>query len=352
MLDMSVSEIDGFGDRLVSNDDPSLHERFFDRFVFNLHPPAGGPTEPSILFGYGVHPRKDVADGFLVVTAEGEQRNVRFSTEFSATGDVGAGPFSYDVVAPMRAWRVAFGPNPTGVELDLVWRATAPAWHGAVDVEQSGVVTAAFDHLFQPGRYEGKLTLDGQAVAVDGWWGVRDRSRGFRTMSGGQGLHLWYQAEFEDRTIGFLLVEGRDHSRLLLEGGVMLTAEDLVDPIVDVGHNLEFDDNLDLVGGSVTVLTASGATYEVEADARAGGGYMAGAGYGGHHGKALGRDHVEHDVYRLDGSVTPKTVDTSLTDRLAAFSWDGRPGIGIFEFALTRSSRYAYAPSTLATPQS
>jgi hypothetical protein len=126
-----------------------------------------------------------------------------------------------------------------------------------------------------------------------------------------------------------------------------MLADGSVDPIVDVGHDLEFDDNLDLVGGRVEVTTASGKAYTIDADARAGGGYMAGAGYGGHHGKPLGRDHLEHDVYPLDGSVTPKTVDTALTDRLTAFEWSGQQGIGIFEFALTRSNTYAYGPRAL-----
>ena len=36
-----------------------------------------------------------------------------------------------------------------------------------------------------------------------------------------------------------------------------------------------------------------------------------------------------------------------LTDRLAMFTWDGRPGLGIFEFALTRSSSYRYEPVAL-----
>ncbi|HET6507889.1 MAG TPA: hypothetical protein VFG42_13955 [Baekduia sp.] len=335
---------DAFGDPLVTRDAPELPDRFFDRFVFNLHPPADGPTEPSVLLGFGVHPRKDVADGFVMVTAGGVQRNLRFSTELSATAGDGAGPVSFAVVEPMATWRLVVGPNPTGVELDVVWRATGGAWHGPVHVTQGDVATAAFDHLFQPGRYVGRLTIDGVETSVDGWWGVRDRSRGVRTMSGGQGLHLWYQAEFEDRAVGFLLVEGRDHSRLLLEGGVM-HADGGVDPIADVGHDLEFDAQLDLVGGRVEVVTASGARYAIDADARAGGGYMAGAGYGGHHGKVVGRDHVEHDTYTLDGGVTPKTVDTSLTDRLTRFSWDDRPGIGIFEFALTRSRSYTYAPT-------
>jgi hypothetical protein len=40
----------------------------------------------------------------------------------------------------------------------------------------------------------------------------------------------------------------------------------------------------------------------------------------------------------------------SLTDRPAAFSWDGIPGIGIVEFAHTRSRSYAYRPSLVPSP--
>ena len=38
-------------------------------------------------------------------------------------------------------------------------------------------------------------------------------------------------------------------------------------------------------------------------------------------------------------------LDSSLTDRLAMFDWDGTAGIGIFEFALTRSRSYSYRPT-------
>ena len=191
--------------------------------------------------------------------------------------------------------------------------------------------------------YDGTLTVDGETRQIEGWYGQRDRSRGVRTMSGGQGLHIWYQAQFEDRSVGFLLVETRDHERRLLEGAVM-HVDGTLDTITDVGHDLEFDDQLDLVGGRVKVSTESGATYLIDTDARAGGGYMAGAGYGGHHGKRAGRDHIQHDVYPLNGTVSPRTVDTSLTDRLASFTCDGKPGLGIFEFALTRSRSYTYEP--------
>jgi hypothetical protein len=310
--------------------------------VFNLHRTDG--TAPSILFGAGIYPPKDTVDGFVILVTHSEQRNLRFSTELSATDGSSAGPFSWRVVEPMRTWHVALASNPTGLEFDLTWRARAPAWYGQVGVRQGETVTAAFEHLFQSGLYEGGVSIDGQLHRVDGWFGQRDRSRGERTMSGGQGLHIWYQAQFPDRSVGFLLVEDRNQNRLLLEGAIMHVDGDL-DPIVDVGHDLVFDAQRDLVSGRVKVTARSGKTYLIDADASAGGGYMAGGGYGGHHGKPTGRDHSEYDVYPLDGTVSPLTLDTSLTDRLASFTWDGHDGIGIFEFALTRSRAYTYRPT-------
>jgi hypothetical protein len=331
-----------FHDELVDPDTADLPERFFDRFVFNLH--AVDATAPSVLFGLGIYPPKDTIDGFVVLVTESEQRNVRFSTELSATDGASAGPFSWQVLEPMKTWHVALTPNPTGLEFDLIWRARAPAWFGEVAVRGGETVTAAFDHLFQSGFYEGMLSIDGERRQIDGWYGQRDRSRGVRTMAGGQGLHIWYQAQFPDRSVGFLLVEDRQQARLLLEGAVMHVDGGL-DPITDVTHDLDFDERLDLRGGRVRVVTEAGASYVIDSDASAGGGYMAGAGYGGHHGRPVGRDHIEHDIYPLDGTVSPRTLDSSLTDRLAAFTWDGQAGTGIFEFALTRSRSYAYQPT-------
>jgi hypothetical protein len=117
-----------------------------------------------------------------------------------------------------------------------------------------------------------------------------------------------------------------------------------LDPVVDVRHDLTFD-QLDLRSGTVEVTTGAGQVYTIETDASGRGALMAGGGYGGRHGKALGRDYLESDVYPLDGTVTQLTLDSSLTDRLAMFDWDGTAGIGIFEFALTRSRSYSYRPT-------
>jgi hypothetical protein len=331
-----------FRDDLVPPDTAGLPVRFFDRFVFNLHPTDA--TDPCLVFGFGIHPARDVADGFLVTTTADEQRNLRFSTELSATDGLGAGPFSFEVVEPMRTWRLAMAANPSGVGFDVTWHARTPAWSGQVGVETAGEVTAAFDHLFQSGRYTGSLTIDGAQRSVDGWWGQRDRSRGVRTMAGGQGLHLWVQAQLQDMSVGFLLVEDRSQTRLLLEGAVM-HEDGRLDPVIDVRHDLLFDAGLDMREGVLEVRTGGGSTYLLECDASARGGYLAGGGYGGHHGRALGRDHVEHDAYPLDGSVSPRTLDSALVDRLTTFTCAGARGSGILEFAHSRSSAYSYAPT-------
>ena len=330
-----------FHDELVGAGAPGVPERFFDRFMFNLHPTDA--ATPAVITGFGHYPARDVADGYVIVTDGTQQRNVRFSTELSATAGHGAGPLSFEVVEPNRRWRLQIGPNATGLELDAVWQARTPYWLGEVDVANDHGEPTKFAHLVQSGRWTGVLSLDGEQHSLDGWYGQRDRSRGIRTMAGGQGLHVWFQAQFPDRSVGFLLVEGRDGTRLLLEGSV-LHEDGTLDEVVDVRHALRFE-ALDLKDGVVEVMTARGATYRIAADASAGGGFMAGGGYGGHHGRPRGRDHLESDVYLLDGAVDQRSLDTALTDRVTRFDWDGTTGVGIFEFAVTRSASYSYRPN-------
>lgn len=329
-----------FHDDLVTPGTTVLPDGFFDRFVVNLHPTNG--SGPSVIVGCGLHPGRGTVDGFAVVVTGAEQRNVRFYSELGSDWSR-CGPLSWEVVDPNEVWRLRLGDNPTGVGLDVVWRARAPYWSGTIDVANAGGRTTSFDHLFQSGLVDGTLTVDGRTQAIEQWYSQRDRSRGVRSMSGGQGLHLWFQANFADCSVGFLLVEARDGSRILVEGAVMHT-DGAVDPVRDVRHRLQFDD-LDLRYGDVEVTTQLGAVHRIACDASARGGLMAGAGYGGHHGLSKGIDHVEGETYPLDGTVTQRTVDSSLTDRLTVFDMDGAPGAGIFEFALSRSPSYSYRPS-------
>ena len=153
-----------FHDELVRPETPGLPERFFDRFVFNMHPRSGEPI--SVLFGFGMYPPKNTVDGFVVVSDGTEQRNLRYSTELSATDGNGGGPFSFEVLEPNTTWRLVLAPNPIGVEFDLTWHSRTPAWFGEVAVTNTGAAASAFDHLFQSGYYKGTLTIDGETR----WW--------------------------------------------------------------------------------------------------------------------------------------------------------------------------------------
>ncbi len=317
--------------------------RFFDRFYFNLHGPE---PLPLLMLGAGVYPGSGVVDGYAIRVAPGIQRNARFSTHAEQLPVDTVGPLSWEVLEPLKAWRLVLGPNPTGAELDVIWRARTNPWNTeriVIDDGRGG--KSDFGHFFQSGRYEGELRLDGERHVVNGWTGQRDRSRGVRLVSAGGGLHMWIQAQFEDCVVAVLWDEDRQHVTTQIDGAV-LGVDGNDDRIVDGRHDLEFDAGLDFVTGTIEVDTESGRTLRLECDGRAGGGFLSGGGYGGWHGKRHGVDVLEHEVWELGGSITPRTLDTPLTDRPTAFVLDGgERGSGIFEFAVTRSPTYTYRPT-------
>lgn len=329
-------------DRLVSSLPDGVAPGYFDRFYFNLH---GAEPTPLIMLGAGVYPGTGVVDGYVLRVDGAMQRNLRFGDEPADLAVTGVGPLSWRVVKPLEEWALTLGPNPLGVELDVVWRARTAAWRTEdIEVDNGRGGHSRFGHFFQSGRYEGTLTLDGEVLEVTGWLGQRDRSRGVRVVAGGQGLHLWVQAQFADRSVAFMLDEDRSHHVIMCDGGVLYENGDQ-DPIISVAHRLVFDDGLDFLRGELLLRTQAGHEYPLTVDGTSGGGFLSGGGYGGWHGKRHGRNHLSYDEFPLDGSVTPRNLDMPLTDRPAAFLMNGEKGTGVFEFAHTRSPRYNYRPS-------
>ncbi|MFF0105914.1 DUF7064 domain-containing protein [Streptomyces hirsutus] len=329
-------------DRLLSTLPEGVAPDFFDRFYFNLH---GSTPDPLIMIGAGVYPGTGVVDAYVLRVDGGVQRNLRLGDEPGDLATGALGPLSWRIVEPLAEWALALGPNPLGVEFDVVWRARTAAWRTEdIEVDNGRGGQSRFGHFFQSGRYEGTLTLDGERRDVTGWLGQRDRSRGVRVVAGGQGLHLWVQAQFADRSIAFMLDEDRSNQVIMCDGGVLWENGE-TDPIVSVAHRLQFDDGLDFRRGELRIVTKSGEDFTLTADGTFGGGFLSGGGYGGWHGKRHGRNHVAYDEFPLDGSVTPRNLDMPLTDRPAVFSLNGEQGAGVFEFAHSRSARYTYRPS-------
>ena len=159
---------DTFHDPIVTPDEVAdLPERFFDRFVFNVH--RTDATTPSVLVGLGLHPVRDTVDGFAILSTPTEQRNARFSTELSATTWETCGPFTCDVAEPNQRWQLTLGDNPTGMTFDLTWEARTPHWWGDVEVtNSSGESDVVRRTSSSPAGSTGSLTVDGETQRSSG----------------------------------------------------------------------------------------------------------------------------------------------------------------------------------------
>jgi hypothetical protein len=314
--------------------DPDATDRpDFDRFYFNLHGTSRSPL--FLVMGAGVYPQAGLVDGYLCAVIGVEQRNLRAS---DAIADGSVGPMAWEVLEPRHSWRLSVAPNPTGVELDVVWTARAPVH----EVEQYRVEGASdYSHYFQSGRYAGEISIDGRVIPVQGWLGQRDRSRGRRGVRDRLGLHLWIQAQLEEECIGFLYNEDRDGRPVHLDGAIMREDGGVV-RIAAVRHALEFSDDFELRSGRFDIELDDGNVRDLTMESTGGGLYMAGAGYDGWHGVDHGPACVEHDRWPLDGTRTPRNLGIGFTDALCGFRSGPARGSGIAEYALTRSPQYVY----------
>ncbi|WP_169736804.1 hypothetical protein [Pseudonocardia spinosispora] len=339
-------------DPLVRSPADGVEPAWFDRFYTNLHLGSEGPL---VLIGAGVYPAERLVDGYAVAVTKSEQINARFSgTVTGARLPSEVGPLSWETVEPLRQWRVRLADNPSGIACDLLWTARTPVWGcDLVTLDDGHGAVSSFDHAFQSGYHRGWVEIDGSRMVVEGWTGQRDRSRGRRPATARQGLHLWVQAQFTHESIAFMLDLDRAGQATLLDGAVLGT-DGTLDRIVAVDHDLTFDEHLEAGPGRLGLRTSGGRHLMLAVDPTVNrGGFLAGAGYGGFHGRPHGPAHLEHDRWDLsDPDKVPRALSYPLADRLSAFTrvepGNDEAGAGVFEFAHTRSPAYRYRPGRAA----
>ncbi|GAF94348.1 unnamed protein product, partial [marine sediment metagenome] len=102
---------------------PETSDRnFYDRYWLN-----GFDREGEFIFesGFAIYPNRRVMDGHFSISVDGVQHCFHGSRR--APGDrrdSRVGPFHLEVVTPMRELRLRLEPNETGIECDLLFRAT------------------------------------------------------------------------------------------------------------------------------------------------------------------------------------------------------------------------------------
>ena len=179
-----ISEFDDYAIHQTSEpiNQPAPSDRnFYDRYWLN-----GFDRDGDFVFevGIGLYPNRFVMDGHLSFVLDGVQHAFHASRRAPRERrDTRVGPLSLEVVEPLRAIRVRLAPNDTGIEADLLFRATtAPTQEPKNLLREDGRLLMDTSRFTQFGGWEGFLGQAGlrRDVSADRTLGTRDRSWGVR----------------------------------------------------------------------------------------------------------------------------------------------------------------------------
>lgn len=215
--------------------EPLAHPATSDRNVYDRTWFNGYAADGSAYFGIGmaVYPHRRILDcAFSVVGRDGRQHCFFGSRRApEERTEMTVGPFTIEVVEPMRRARVVLDENESGLACDLTFSArTAPIeerrqtlWDGARRVMDA----TRFDQF---GRWSGTVSHpDGRLDVTDsGWLGTKDRSWGVRRVGereiggappGGRGIFfLWAPLIWDDHVTNAIFFDGPGGEPLVREG--------------------------------------------------------------------------------------------------------------------------------------
>lgn len=226
--------------------------------------------------GLRLHPNSNVMDGYAGVIHGGEQRTVRFSRALRPrTNELAAGPLRVDVVEPLAVQRLTLEPSEIGASWDVTVRARALWPESPHRQQRHGVVLNDLLRYTGITRASGTLTIDGQTLEVDDWYGARDHSWGIRASMGPRAplggieeeagdpraMRLWIPFECGSRRGFFHCHEDAEGNVLDFEGEVLEGDERI--ELASVRHALRYaPGSRRLTGGDLTLVAADGSEHE------------------------------------------------------------------------------------------
>ena len=187
---------------------------FYDRYFFNGYSKDG---ETFFAAAMGVYPHLNIMDGAVSVLKDGKQTSIHVSRPLNMERmDTRVGPLSVEVIEPLKQVRLKLEET-EGVALDVAFTGRAfPIEEPRFTYRQGPRMLIDCTRMTQNGRWEGKLSVDGQSVEVssDNWYGTRDRSWGVRPIGAAdpqpiiparfpQFYWIWTPLNFGDRAVFF-----------------------------------------------------------------------------------------------------------------------------------------------------
>ena len=344
---------------------------FYDRCIFQAH---DGTGDPFLITGLGVYPNLGVIDAYAVVRRGDVVHAVRASDALEESVRLAptVGPFSIEVVEPLRRLRLLCDAAQHGMQFDLTFEGTFPAIDEPQHVQRMGPkILLDACRFAQAGHWSGVLRAGGEEYAVDQTWvATRDRSWGIRPVGDPEppGRNAdeplegfwwcWIPLRFDEFALMVILQEEPDGHRVLNEAVRVFSdgrTEQLGWPEIDIHYR---PGSRHPEGATLHLARRGRRELTVEVETR---GFLplhVGAGYGGDpewsHGQWKGRGWVEARSYDLTDPEIAGRVPWGIVDHAARAICDGAQGWGIFEhgtFGRHDPSGFADWSSVAPTPQ-
>ncbi len=151
---------------------------FYDRYFFNGYSPDG-----SVFFAasFGVYPHLNIMDGAVSILKDGVQRSVHVSRILCMERmDTRVGPLSVDVIEPLKRIHLKLD-EAEGLALDVVFEGRHfPIEEPRFTYRQGPRMVIDCTRMTQNGRWTGSMSIDGEQIEIDNYFGTRDRSWGVR----------------------------------------------------------------------------------------------------------------------------------------------------------------------------
>jgi len=333
-----------------------------ERVWFSVHDTAG---RYHCVAGFGVYPNRNIMDAFACFLVDGAtQHCVRASRELRPGNDeVRVGPFSYEVLEPMRLVRFSLGDNDFGLTFSLEMRGTLTPHEEDAQVSVArGRVLENVKRYVQVGRPSGWISAAGIRVSVEetGWRAERDHSWGIRRGGGvpetgvqpgevPQGyLYNFMLAQFDDWGVTYHTREDWDSRRLAFSGGVLrpIGSREQGKKVLSVDHRYTFKPDVRHInGGSVALDTGEAKPVELSIRPLStcyirAGGYFGFRGFT--HGLWMGPGYIDGFTLDLRDPAVLREV-SFLEDFMCEVRCGDEIGYGIVELVLIgKYPKYGY----------
>jgi hypothetical protein len=212
----------------------SDHNDWQDRFYFNFVDMAG---EFVALTGYGAFPNRKNAQGLMLANLGGQHFAYFSVRPLEEDREVmRAGTLSYEIIEPLKSWRVELADEANGIKGSLEFHARCPLYTFRPIQWKKGDYTVAHQmHYTQSGRYTGSITVADRTFTD--LVGIRDRSWGIRDMAQIP-MWIWISAQFPNYCISAWLWETPE-GEIIHQDGAITYEDGTVRPVTRIEHELE-----------------------------------------------------------------------------------------------------------------